>query len=90
MILAQLQYATWLHAGRVAGVKWGSVKQLLKELDLLEGIPPSLVDAYVREIMLRADQDKDGMLSCQEFFMWFFGELVSPLGGGCISWAMVH
>jgi hypothetical protein len=22
-------------------------------------------DAYVREVMLRADQDKDGLLSCQ-------------------------
>lgn len=30
-----------------------------------EGIPPGLVDAYVRQHLLRADQDKDAMLSVQ-------------------------
>lgn len=65
--LHALQYATWSHNGRIGGVSFAAVKRLLKELDLLEGIPPGLTDEFVRQHMLRADQDKDGLLSIQEF-----------------------
>ena len=42
---------------------------------LQEGVPPKRVDAYVREQMLRADQDKDGVLSLAEFMLWFHTEV---------------
>eukprot|EP00195_Chlamydomonas_chlamydogama_P000459 CAMPEP_0202917754 /NCGR_PEP_ID=MMETSP1392-20130828/71759_1 /ASSEMBLY_ACC=CAM_ASM_000868 /TAXON_ID=225041 /ORGANISM="Chlamydomonas chlamydogama, Strain SAG 11-48b" /LENGTH=622 /DNA_ID=CAMNT_0049610613 /DNA_START=267 /DNA_END=2135 /DNA_ORIENTATION=- len=41
----------------------------------MEGIPPDKVDAYVREHMLRADSDQDGMLSVGEFMVWFLTEV---------------
>ncbi len=39
---------------------------LLRAAHMQEGIPTGLHDAYVRECMLRADQDADGLLSIQE------------------------
>ena len=44
-----------------------------------EGVPPNRVESYVREHMLRADQDKDGVLSLQEFMLWFHTEIAAAL-----------
>ena len=44
-----------------------------------EGLPPERVDAYVREHMQRADLDKDGQLSLQEFVLWFLTEVAALL-----------
>ena len=41
------------------------VRQLLWDLNLLEGIPDELINAYVREIMLRADQVRRTAAACR-------------------------
>jgi hypothetical protein len=73
------QYAKWDANGTRGGLTWDSVKLLLCELDVFEGVPRALVDAYVREVMLRADADQDGQLSCQEFMVWIHSELCALL-----------
>ena len=42
-----------------------------------EGVPAERSDAYVREHMRRADTDVDGVLSLQEFILWFFTEVAA-------------
>ncbi|KAG1658639.1 hypothetical protein FOA52_007573 [Chlamydomonas sp. UWO 241] len=70
-------YATWSEGGRVGGVNAASVGRLLQQLDLLEGVPPDKVNAYVYEVMHRADQDHDGYLSLPEFTMWWHTEVAA-------------
>lgn len=47
------EYAVEMETGSLLPT---GVRQLLWDLNLLEGIPDELINAYVQEIMLRADQ----------------------------------
>ncbi|KAG2493675.1 hypothetical protein HYH03_008189 [Edaphochlamys debaryana] len=64
--------ATWL-------LRPPGLRRLLRETRALDGLPPNLVDAYVRQLMLRADMDQDGALSVEEFVLWFASEAVAVL-----------
>ncbi len=74
-----MQYAVWTHGDAVlserhttgayaTNVEGGGlfptgVRQLLWDLNLLDGIPDENINAYVRELMLRADQVSSGLRS---------------------------
>jgi hypothetical protein len=43
------------------------------------GVPATHLDAYVRQLLLRADMDRDGALSLEEFVVWFASEAAALL-----------
>lgn len=70
-----MRYATrsgsmWLMYGT-------GLRRLLRDMEAVEGVPPDHVDAYVRQVLLRADSDRDGALSLEEFVLWFASELAA-------------
>ena len=77
--MQHIKLAAWTEEGRVGGVYAHGIKRLLMELDLMEGVPLHKYDSYVAEIMLRADEDGDGMLSLSEFLIWFCSEVAALL-----------
>ncbi|GAX76157.1 hypothetical protein CEUSTIGMA_g3601.t1 [Chlamydomonas eustigma] len=77
--------ATWTENGRVGGMYAYNVKRMLQELDMIEGVPVHRLDSYIKEHMLRGDQDKDGMLSLSEFLLWFLTEVSAYLPFNCVG-----
>ncbi|KAG2483619.1 hypothetical protein HYH03_017499 [Edaphochlamys debaryana] len=61
----------------VVGIPYYRMKQLMVDMDLLEGVPAALVDVYVREHMQRADQDGTGIVSAQDFVVWLLSEVAA-------------
>ncbi|GFR42194.1 hypothetical protein Agub_g3084 [Astrephomene gubernaculifera] len=67
----------------VMGIPYPRMKKLMLDADLLEGVPPGLADACVREHMQRADQEGCGFISAADFVVWWLTEVAAllPLRG---------
>ncbi len=63
----------------MGGVTAQGMKRILKDLDVLEGVPPEHTDAFVLELMQRADQDHDGLLDVSDFVLCFLTEVAATL-----------
>ncbi|KXZ55374.1 hypothetical protein GPECTOR_3g501 [Gonium pectorale] len=63
----------------LVGVAYQHMKDLMLDLDLLEGVPPALCDAAVREHLQRADQEGAGVVGVQDFAVWFLTEVAALL-----------
>ncbi|GLI63098.1 hypothetical protein VaNZ11_006002, partial [Volvox africanus] len=62
-----------------ASISYIRMKELMLDMDLLEGVHPALLDAYVREHMQRADQEGSGVIGAQDFVVWLLTEVAALL-----------
>eukprot|EP00198_Chlamydomonas_reinhardtii_P006995 XP_001696331.1 predicted protein [Chlamydomonas reinhardtii] len=61
----------------VIGLTYPRLKQLMADMDLMEGVPAGHVDAYVREHVQRADLDGNGIISAPDFVIWLLTEVAA-------------
>ncbi|GIL50079.1 hypothetical protein Vafri_6408 [Volvox africanus] len=62
-----------------ASISYIRMKELMLDMDMLEGVHPALLDACVREHMQRADQEGSGVIGAQDFVVWLLTEVAALL-----------
>eukprot|EP00198_Chlamydomonas_reinhardtii_P000605 XP_001689940.1 predicted protein [Chlamydomonas reinhardtii] len=80
------------YASRQDGNNWvvrpQGLRRMLRDMRMLDGVAPEFVDAYIRQLYLRADMDRDGALSFDEFVLWYVSEAAALLPFG--KWSCLY